>query len=759
MPTSVAPVSGPAPTNVADVPGLRELWAQTLGDPRICVAVLDGPVDSTHPAFRGAAISQVQDDGVTESRCVLSDHGTHVASIIFGQHHSPVKGVAPRCRGVIIPIFDYAADGSLKPSTQERLARAIRLALRHGANVINISAGQFSFDGQASKELEAAVRECEGRALIVAAAGNDGCDCLHLPGALPSVLTVGAMNSQGEPLPFSNWGEAYRHHGVLAPGQQIIGASLEGGTAHHTGTSFATPIVSGVAALALSSLIEQRRMPSTADVTAAILQSTIDCDIQPTSDCSKLLSGRLNITGAIEALNRGSNEMHETGYIDANNIDSQTGGPQAISPQATDEVTASCECGCSPGMAELIYTIGRLSYEFPSLARERSILQHMDELPGRRPDPKDPCDFLRYLLGFREIEIKQTDLGIGRIVDIATEKKRPKVTVDRDTFSAADEQRRIQLTGIETLLEQPSSLNGRQEIREVIDARTILLELRHPGDTYAPHTGEFLLPRGCEPAVRHSGHMYDAASAIWTIERDHHPFYAVKPSGSFSEEAYRELVEFLLQQAGFTRRALDFYFYRIGDERIPWMYGWDPCFNGEAYKDPDKAVPSFSVAHQDDEMSQVAFPGELGGTVTLLDGNVLPVIAPDMRGSEAWSYRSFFGEVDEWVDTLFHRFAEEIRNDGRTPEERALNFASIQLLIHLRDNYERIEQEGLELDQVLPPKATRTCPPTSQCYTVELTLFDPVNVERANIVVSVTVDVSDVVPVLLDGPREFRRRS
>jgi hypothetical protein len=50
-------------------------------------------------------------------------------------------------------------------------------------------------------------------ALIVAVVGNDGCACLHVPGALPTVLAVGAMDRTGRPIPSSNWGEAYRTNG------------------------------------------------------------------------------------------------------------------------------------------------------------------------------------------------------------------------------------------------------------------------------------------------------------------------------------------------------------------------------------------------------------------------------------------------------------------------------------------------------------------------------------------------------------------
>jgi hypothetical protein len=93
------------------IPGLSELWVETRGDPGIGIAILDGPVDLTHPSLRGADLRQLETlvsgmvDGGPAAR-----HGTHVASLIFGQPGSTLEGVAPRCRGVILPIFG-SADG------------------------------------------------------------------------------------------------------------------------------------------------------------------------------------------------------------------------------------------------------------------------------------------------------------------------------------------------------------------------------------------------------------------------------------------------------------------------------------------------------------------------------------------------------------------------------------------------------------------------------------------------------------------------
>jgi subtilisin family serine protease len=196
--------------------GLRALHRDSLGDPDICVAVIDGPVDLSHPCLAGANLRRittlVQDPAGTGP---MSVHGTHVTSMIFGQPGSSVSGVAPQCRGLILPVFRDIQEGRLP---QLDLARAIEQAVQEGAHIINVSGGERSPNGQADTTLQRALRLCEeSNVLVVAATGNDGCPCLQVPAALPSVLAVGALGKNGEPCEMSNWGDAYRVNGVLAP--------------------------------------------------------------------------------------------------------------------------------------------------------------------------------------------------------------------------------------------------------------------------------------------------------------------------------------------------------------------------------------------------------------------------------------------------------------------------------------------------------------------------------------------------------------
>jgi subtilisin family serine protease len=124
------------------LPDLKDLHQDSLGEQEVVIAILDGPVALDHPALREADLS-VLDTLVKDppGNGLMSRHGTHVTSLIFGQPGSGVLGVAPGCRGLIIPVFHEAPRRRLP---QLDLARAIEQAVRHGAHVINISGGQLS---------------------------------------------------------------------------------------------------------------------------------------------------------------------------------------------------------------------------------------------------------------------------------------------------------------------------------------------------------------------------------------------------------------------------------------------------------------------------------------------------------------------------------------------------------------------------------------------------------------------------------------
>lgn len=292
---------------ILSMAGLADLRRQTPGDPEICVAVIDSRVDLSHPALAGAQLKEIVPAWLSSRiRSPGASHGTHVASIIFGQPGGPVEGIAPRCRGIAIPVYGETPGGDLMPCSQEDLARAISLALEAGAHLINISGGELIEPGDVDVFLAKVAHSCDQQNVaIIAATGNEGCECLHAPASLPTVLAVGAADARGLPMPFSNWDDSLASHGVLAPGEGIPGAIPGGGVAAHNGTSFACPIVTGVAALLLCRQKLDGDRPNPRAVRDAIVASAIPCTPDEQAACERMLGGRLNPRGACEVLFEG----------------------------------------------------------------------------------------------------------------------------------------------------------------------------------------------------------------------------------------------------------------------------------------------------------------------------------------------------------------------------------------------------------------------------------------------------------------------
>lgn len=259
----------------------------------VVVAVIDTGVDPTHTAlagriapggihFRGAALPP-DADTMDAPGGEMSGHGTHVAGII--------AHVAPEA--MILPIRALDPDGF---TDSFRVAAAMYYALDSGAAVINMSLGS-TYKPEAVEE---ATAEAIARGVIVvAAAGNMN---RQQPEEYPAfieegVLSVGAVDVNDVRAPFSNYGPELM---ISAPGSRIYGPIPGEMYAQWDGTSFATPMVAGVAAL----LIARDAGLAPADATrvarvgAAIRASAVNInDLNP--QYAGLLGGRLDAARAL----------------------------------------------------------------------------------------------------------------------------------------------------------------------------------------------------------------------------------------------------------------------------------------------------------------------------------------------------------------------------------------------------------------------------------------------------------------------------
>lgn len=234
---------------------LAPLLAQSEGSADVSVAIIDGPVDTSHEGFAGRSFVRVNGD--RRVRCSIDNsvackHGTFVASEIGAARGSGALALAPACPIILRPIFSEGVDASGRAPTVSAadLAAALLDALSAGARVVNLSVGLADTAMEPSPALDEAFDAARARGVVViAAAGNQGA-----LGAVPLfargwVGPVVACGAGGRRRPDATFGPSVGRYGLLAPGAQIDGLNSGGGLRTMTGSSAAAPIVSGAAAL------------------------------------------------------------------------------------------------------------------------------------------------------------------------------------------------------------------------------------------------------------------------------------------------------------------------------------------------------------------------------------------------------------------------------------------------------------------------------------------------------------------------------
>ncbi|MFI5804070.1 type VII secretion-associated serine protease mycosin [Streptomyces sp. NPDC051561] len=236
----------------------QDAWRTTKGA-GITVAVLDTGVDDQHPDLRGNVLpgNDLVGFGAKSGDRSWARHGTAMASIIAGRGHGPgrgdgVLGIAPEAKILPIRVILEGGDPARDKARESRgnaLAKGIRWAADHGADVINLSLGDDSESAHPEAEEDAAVQYALGKgAVVVASAGNGGekGDHISYPAAYPGVIAVTAVNEAGSRASFSTrrW-----YATVAAPGVNIVIADPDRSYYQGWGTSAASAFVSGAAAL------------------------------------------------------------------------------------------------------------------------------------------------------------------------------------------------------------------------------------------------------------------------------------------------------------------------------------------------------------------------------------------------------------------------------------------------------------------------------------------------------------------------------
>nr|ANA85208.1 TrfG [Prochloron sp. L6] len=432
------------------IPGLADLHNQTLGDPQITIVIIDGDPDHTLSCFEGAEVSKVfpywhepaeliapedyaafqsiRDQGLkgkekeealeavipdTKDRIVLNDHACHVTSIIVGQEHSPVFGIAPNCRAINMP-QDAAIRGNYDDVMSPlNLARAFELALELGANIIHCAFCRPTRTGEGEELLVQAIKKCQdNNVLIVSPTGNNSNECWCLPAVLPGTLGVGAAKVDGTPCHFNNWGGT--KEGILAPGEDVLGAQpYTDKPVRLTGTSMAAPVMTGISALLMSLQVQQGKPVDAEAVRTALLKTAIPCDPEVVEEPERCLRGFVNIPGAMKVLfgqpsvtvsfaGGQATRTEHPGYATVAPASipepmAERATPAVQAATATEMVIAPSTEPANPATVEAstafsgnVYALGTIGYDFGDEAR-------LNTFKERMADPYDARQMVEHL--------------------------------------------------------------------------------------------------------------------------------------------------------------------------------------------------------------------------------------------------------------------------------------------------------------------------------------------------------------------------
>jgi thermitase len=286
--TADADIDAPEGWDAAGLGGFPATGGVKLG-------IVDTGIRATHEDLAGKVVNCAQSQGliiiggsIQEGSCADDNgHGTHVAGTITGNANNGkgVTGVAFNSQLAICK----ALSGPLGQGSTSDVANCIVYLADKGARVISMSLG-----GGDSTTLHNAVTYAYKNgtgALLVAAAGNDGDATLNYPAAYSEVVSVAATDNRDQHASFSN---ANADVEVAAPGVNVLSSYNSSDTSYTTlsGTSMATPHVSGVAAI-----IFGRNPAQTAAQARTKLDASVD-DLGAAGRDTSYGFGRVNLVKA-----------------------------------------------------------------------------------------------------------------------------------------------------------------------------------------------------------------------------------------------------------------------------------------------------------------------------------------------------------------------------------------------------------------------------------------------------------------------------
>ncbi len=291
-----------------------EAWNITTGSHEVIVAVMDSGLRVTHQDIKNQLWvneDEIPNNGKDDDKDGYTDniygiapmtlngdltdnvaHGTHVAGTIGASANDNGRhvGVAWNIKIMGIKVGEWWI------STGATIA-GIEFASNHGVSIINCSFGGYNYS---QAEFDAYAAGGEAGIMFSTSSGNDGLDVDvldHYPSSydLECIISVGASNRNDEQANFSNFG--FRGVDLVAPGVDILSLSSSSDVAYEyaSGTSMASPHVSGVLALMRSLQPDWSNL----EIREQLFSSV---DVLPALDGFVETSGRVNAFNAVDGM-------------------------------------------------------------------------------------------------------------------------------------------------------------------------------------------------------------------------------------------------------------------------------------------------------------------------------------------------------------------------------------------------------------------------------------------------------------------------
>ncbi len=651
----------------------------------IKIGVVDSDVDHQHPLLD----SQQVDCG--EASCRMpSLHGTTVSSLIIGKN----IGIAPESQIIPIPVFQETADGQLQGCSQRALSKAIKYAAQQGCRLINISGSSVSVNGNGELELRQTIAACrEQGILIIAAVGNEGQFTESVPASLPHVLAVGACDHAGQPCAFNNYGPKLQRKALLAPGLNMPALTSAGELIQVSGSSFATPIVSGVVALLMQAQYNATDAIDIDILEHMLFSSLWPCQTAEGEDCARVMAGRLHIPALTQALRQQYPTLSDNGQIEMAAAQSD----DTLNSQAPTQPTAQ-----APN--EMAQVMPASNPPKPQTERNFSMSETTETLEASAeaiPTPPETMDEQTPEVEPASLELPNvTDPASNTPVHATAEPKNVKPQGQCITASNHILDEKIFTIGeigydfgTEARLDYFTQVMGNND--------------SHPFD-----------PVQMADHLNAGDNIEQSNALIWTLKIDGIPVYAIEPANQFAVLQYGRLVEFLFDQEKNDVERVSIAGVLSGEARL---------FNGQI-------VPKISPVLR----------GMFNWKSTLLADAVMGESDPS---DETATQKT---ELTNFLNRIYY----ELRNRGLDPHERAINYAATNAY-QMKAVFEDAISENLFLNKISAEQSP-ICRPESDCWDVVLEFFNPKQrLNAARKLYRYTVDVSDIMPVTVGDMRSW----